>query len=158
MHMDAVVVVMLENRHSDVVGHNRRIGIKLEREPEGLSENPPETTTEREIDDEVGRRVDHHQQLADGVEDEKLAREDVVREVPVGERDDLLNEFRCLADDEYRDDYYEDDRRVLVTSGCRRTSGGVAGRRPGPGARQSPVLVSLARISGTIQRSNIAIK
>jgi len=48
-----------------VVRHGRRRRTKAEREAKRFSQDASEPASERDVDDEVGRRVDDHQQLAD---------------------------------------------------------------------------------------------
>ena len=89
---------------------------KAEGEAERFAKYAPKATTESEVYDEVDGRIDDHQQLADGVEAKEIPREESVGEVPLGERDELEDELRRFADDEYDDDDDEHRRCVLVAA------------------------------------------
>ena len=64
-----------------------------ERETERVAKDAAEAAPERHVDDEVGRRVDDQQQLADDVETDEVVRVfQTILEVPLRERH--LNDAR----------------------------------------------------------------
>jgi len=78
--VDAVVVVLQSVGRRDaadgvrleVVRHGRGAAAEAERELERVAQDAAEAATERDVDDEVGGRVDDEQQLADGVESQQM--------------------------------------------------------------------------------------
>ena len=68
VNVNAVVMVLQPVRRTApavVVRHGRGAAAEAERELERVAQDAAEAASERDVDDEVGRRVDDEQQLAD---------------------------------------------------------------------------------------------
>ena len=77
VNVNAVVMVLQPVRRTApavVVRHGRGAAAEAERELERVAQDAAEAASERDVDDEVGRRVDDEQQLADDVEADEVRR------------------------------------------------------------------------------------
>jgi len=80
---DALLLLLLVG----VVRQRRAAAAEPERELERVAQDAPKAAPERDVDDEVGGRVDDEQQLADDVQSHEVMREhETVLEVTLRER------------------------------------------------------------------------